>query len=565
MDLDSPPTLRINFNCSESITSIAYCVSLNFLVCATFNGTVFGLVRLDMSEMGSRAVARQRVTAAGSSGADGQIAISSDTAHRLACLREECGELEQKLNMERSRYHQLTSVDAARQPQASRAGEDGPALVSALPYFAINDSFILQEDANYLMTIETEVPIDVVIIQSDIEIDLIDTERNSAVVSQQTSSAAQHVVGLGQDQSVKQVLATFRCQANTTRLELKIRSIEGQFGVLRAYVATRISPKSAILKLFTIKPLSLHMRHHASARSMTELTATLSSDQHHQMHGGAGHRQSFQSGSSLEYDLYMPATLQPSTRVGPEKSGFLPIEKWNTLIISGGFSMNEGHAWIQLCLPEVPERLTESNEAVFKYISTLTGTTLIVSLRRGELRFMSDSVSTISILKDFITREATKKSVQIGMQVNVSESSLGSVLRGLFPLVRALVGIKQRERLAAAARDLAGSDPEVGNAILKELEALNLKDREVIGTKNHSLDRLHGLITDLFIDYIKLNGGTGHDGGGPSPASGGGVSAVVKDKIPNQIGQLEQHCTQPGYTVDEFISELYAFWGLNVK
>lgn len=69
-------------------------------------------------------------------------------------------------------------------------------------------------DASYLLTLEVEVAIDVLIIQSDIPLDLIDCEKNSAVVSFNEDS--QH-----------QVLATFRCQANTTRLEIKIRSIEG--------------------------------------------------------------------------------------------------------------------------------------------------------------------------------------------------------------------------------------------------------------------------------------------------------------------------------------------------
>ena len=56
--------------------------------------------------------------------------------------------------------------------------------------------------------------IDAVIVQSDIALDLIDCERNSAVVSFSETFS-------------QEVLATFRCQSNTTRLEIKIRSVEG--------------------------------------------------------------------------------------------------------------------------------------------------------------------------------------------------------------------------------------------------------------------------------------------------------------------------------------------------
>jgi hypothetical protein len=43
------------------------------------------------------------------------------------------------------------------------------------------------------------------------------------------------------DNRVKRCL--FRCQANTTRLEIKIRTIEGQYGTLSAYVTPRLQPK----------------------------------------------------------------------------------------------------------------------------------------------------------------------------------------------------------------------------------------------------------------------------------------------------------------------------------
>jgi Bardet-Biedl syndrome 7 protein len=40
-----------------------------------------------------------------------------------------------------------------------------------------------KEDASYLLTLEAESPIDTILIQSDVPIDLLDVERNSAVVS----------------------------------------------------------------------------------------------------------------------------------------------------------------------------------------------------------------------------------------------------------------------------------------------------------------------------------------------------------------------------------------------
>ena len=63
-------------------------------------------------------------------------------------------------------------------------------------------------------------------------------------------------------QSGNVLLATYRCQANTTRLEIKIRTIEGQYGTLLAYVTPRLQPKCCQVQEYKIKPLSLHMRTH---------------------------------------------------------------------------------------------------------------------------------------------------------------------------------------------------------------------------------------------------------------------------------------------------------------
>ena len=44
-------------------------------------------------------------------------------------------------------------------------------------------------------------------------------------------------------QSGNKLLATYRCQADTTRIEMRIRSIEGRGGTLRAYIVPDMRPK----------------------------------------------------------------------------------------------------------------------------------------------------------------------------------------------------------------------------------------------------------------------------------------------------------------------------------
>ena len=130
---------------------------------------------------------------------------------------------------------------------------------------------------------ECQAPIDNVLLTSDVPIDLLDVEKNSAVVSYSTCDPEVNklmytkvindmVLSLYSNltfimlififQSGNVLLATYRCQANTTRLEIKIRTIEGQYGTLLAYVTPRLQPKCCQVQEYKIKPLSLHMRTH---------------------------------------------------------------------------------------------------------------------------------------------------------------------------------------------------------------------------------------------------------------------------------------------------------------
>lgn len=57
------------------------------------------------------------------------------------------------------------------------------------------------------------------------------------------------------------VLVTYRC-SRTTRLEVKIRTIEGQSGTLQAYVIPAVEPKTCRVRRYPIRPLSMHQRIH---------------------------------------------------------------------------------------------------------------------------------------------------------------------------------------------------------------------------------------------------------------------------------------------------------------
>ena len=98
------------------------------------------------------------------------------------------------------------------------------------------------------------------------------------------------------------LLATYRCQEAMNRLEMTVRTVEGQYGDLQAMVLAKMEPKTAQSVRVSIKPLSLH----------------------HRLQGDIDDR---------------------------------PV---NTLRITGSFTLGQMHEWVCFCLPDVPARTLDS-------------------------------------------------------------------------------------------------------------------------------------------------------------------------------------------------------------
>lgn len=90
----------------------------------------------------------------------------------------------------------------------------------------------------------------------------------------------------------------------------------------------------------------------------------------------------------------------------------------NTLSLKGNFSQGEMHSWISKCLPEVPERINSSDENLLIFKNVFLGTVLVCKYAKGEAEFRSDNVSTVSIIKDFVTKEATTKHIKVELQLS---------------------------------------------------------------------------------------------------------------------------------------------------
>ncbi|XP_043223062.1 Bardet-Biedl syndrome 7 protein homolog isoform X2 [Amphibalanus amphitrite] len=417
---EAAPTLRYTYAGSETVTSVqgGHVSNSEYeeVLVTSYSGWLFGL----SSEKRDRHAYEVE---------PGVISLSAEAKQRIYNLRAEVESLQERVSRERERYHQTT--------QSSLGG------ISAVPYISVNDRMTLsKEDASYLLTIEVQTPIDNVLLQSDVPVDLLDVEKNSAVVSYSTC-----------DQSTGNfLLATYRCQANTTRLEVKIRTIEGQYGRLQAYVTPRLQPKCCQVRQYQVKPLSLHMRAHR----------------------------------------------------------FDPNRPYNSLTLTGKFSYAEVHAWLAFCLPEVPERPPSADSATLSFVSTFLDTMLHVNYRQGQVEFKSDNISTISIIKDVLTKEATKKKIHLSINCDVNEGSVVHTLQLLHPKLDAQLQLAKKVALIGPLTELVAHEHDSGAAFLTPEYRAILQQaaqlQEQSSRQPAHLERLYGMITDLYIDKHKFQG-----------------------------------------------------------
>ncbi|XP_014209143.1 Bardet-Biedl syndrome 7 protein homolog [Copidosoma floridanum] len=405
-DEDVEPMLRFHYNAGESISTVVggFVGSGEYseLLVTTYSGKVFGLTTKPAG----------LIEAAGGEG-------------NVARLREEIQQLEAELKKEFPSSMGLGNQDSL-----------APVVMSVNHRLTLN-----KEGASYLFTVELDRSIDNVLIQSDTPIELLDVEGNNAVMSLSTCDPNEGNF----------VLATYRCQDNTNRLEIKLRSIEGQPGTLQVYITSQIQPKCCRRILVPICALSLHARLHVDDKE--------------------------------------------SIVGGP----------FNELRLTGSFSMAEMHAWLALALPDVPERPSvreEETEASMIYTSTFIGTVLKCRYKKSSATFLSENISTIIILRDLLTKEATKRKIKLDVFCDVAEASVSRVLELVMPRLKEVSELTEKIKILDALETWEmKSNPSELCSEYQELVRCESELREKMLMNSNALQRLHAAVTDLYVDW----------------------------------------------------------------
>lgn len=177
----------------------------------------------------------------------GRSVQTVNNENRIKNLKKEVEDLKKKVEKEREKL------------KKANISSNLPILKPA-PDFNINSKFELDSKlAAYMLSLELQSPMDLIILRSPVILDLIESEGTNTVVS--VTPPHLQPQGSSEDQSGRYV-AVFRCQGQEKRIAMALRTNEGEYGDLVITVVNNMNPKAAKILKYELKPLSLNMKLH---------------------------------------------------------------------------------------------------------------------------------------------------------------------------------------------------------------------------------------------------------------------------------------------------------------
>lgn len=125
----------------------------------------------------------------------------------------------------------------------------------------------------------------------------------------------------------------------------------------------------------------------------------------------------------------------------------------NELKLSGQFTLMDMHQWLSLCVNELPSRPNEEDVTV-AYRNTFIGSWLTGRYAKGSAIFKSDSIITISVLKDVISKEATNRKIQMSIGVDVKDETFRLFLELMHPKMSFQHSLTQQVRLVEPLKEV---------------------------------------------------------------------------------------------------------------
>eukprot|EP00744_Colponema_vietnamica_P006664 GILI01009665.1.p1 GENE.GILI01009665.1~~GILI01009665.1.p1 ORF type:complete len:415 (-),score=83.05 GILI01009665.1:103-1239(-) len=343
----------------------------------------------------------------------------------------------------------MTKVNGANNSSPSK-----PA-VAVTSEFHVRSKWELEGSACLGLVLEVDAPIDTVCLRSDVALEIFDeVEREAANIVVSMGSPQLQVSHTAGDEksnttsvaSGSKTLCVIRpSDSSSTRLEVHFRPLEGHPGEIQAFITPKLVPRTAQLKTFPVHALCLHQRI---------------------------------AGTEIEWER-------------------LPM---STLRLTGAFLARDVHSWMFALLPGVPESLT-TEFGVLYFKNTFVGSYLFIRYSKGEAEFKSENISTLAIIRETVTREATQRKIAVKLASDPLPDSMVHTLRLLHPLVGRQLKLVQQLKILDALKEIEGQEED--RSFLNEEHKQILASANSIQTDMRLQPKRTGYLKSLIIRLYK--------------------------------------------------------------
>eukprot|EP01035_Chromulina_nebulosa_P016891 gene16891-22379_t len=431
--IDSPPTIVFEFDLQESIRAIE---------CGLVNSTEYNEIIVACYSGKLVSFTTEPVLQRAQDDTYGRSVQSINNENRIKYLRKEIVELKIKVDKEKEKLKRVSNSSVMKPP----------------PDFPVISKFLLDTSlAAYVLTIELQNPVDIVIIRSPVYLDFLETGTSLISITPPELMLESN----DNEEGSYKFVASFRGQtSDLKRINITIRSTEGEFGDLLVTVVSVISTNTKAAKVlrFPLKPLSLHVKCHL-----------LTDEQ-----------------------LARPR---------------------NSIKFTGQLPMLTLHEWVQSLLPDIPPRLSENSiEETYFFKHTFTDSITICSFKKNEIKFESESASIVAIVKENVVNLANTRRVQIEDTLVTDKDSIKSFLHLIRNKLEYQISLARKMDLVEAVQEIAMQQDNSDNTSLSWLSAEYaeiLKNQDLIRDefkkRAKSLEYLSGIITDLYVDWNRLH------------------------------------------------------------
>lgn len=236
----------------------------------------------------------------------------------------------------------------------------------------------------FVLSIEAETAIFCVAVCCDVEIELLASANQMAIMSFSPPDV----------QNGFPILASFRCQESTNRLEIQFRAKEGNPGCITCFTVPKMNPKMALMGFHKILPLCLHER----------------------------------------------AIDQEDSKEG------------SRLIIAGDFTSEEICLWFSSALPNFPRQWP--TDGGLSYCNAQTGNKIWIILNKDLLSIWSQDISSLDILREILVKESLARNIKFKVEFKPDFKNIEGILRSLWEKVEFVRALEEKTLLSKALREI---------------------------------------------------------------------------------------------------------------